>query len=1477
MQTKGGKLLAQAVLSGAQMVPGLAVSALATPAAGAAVMGLQAAGAKTGELRSRGVSAGEALARGLVSGGIEGATEKIPIGNLLKIVKGSGGATFLKNIAKQAGIEATEESACYALNFLADKAAQDPEAKFSLAELAENAAVGAISGGAFGGLGSLAATVNHPTQGSGPLSRQSNPLLRALDRRQQEQTAQAEGSKPTAPATRQAERPSAQPKTTTQEDTLAKSQAAGEVSADFGQAESHIDRRTRETVGDRSVKAFQFDHPQLHPYYVQAAQALLEDVESSFQTQRAQRGKGTIVRRSEALVQAEDLGLSRQELTKVLEDIIADNGQENYAAAKRVELILDNMLSKGYLPNRETTTLDRWVGPNEAYLQAKQAIPGGVEQGSFEAYRRDNRLALETGEVTEGQLRAEWEAGQETPLPQGQGAMSKGGAGAFSSWQAETPAGVFHPVNETAASVTAANRGRGAEEVPLVNPQGRLTSKTAATLLNANITPNDFAVILEEELAKGNFSRMAYSDNAAGALAEQTIQEKGYQRAKEDWLAELRSGSLSKNVTALGVSLYNEAVNAGATVDALDIATEMVAYGKSLGQSLQAFYLINKMTPSGQLYSLAKTAEHLEERAKTRAKKDPETGLPQVEGVQIDPDLAQQFLEAETQTDRDAIKEKIYKDLARQLPANWKDKLEAWRYLAMLGNPRTQVRNIVGNLGFVPVRKAKNVIGAGLETLTGVEERTKAVTNRAFNAEDRARYLAGVADFANVEELVLNSGKFRDDYSKIDDYRTIFRFQPVEAWRKATNWGLEQGDVIFSKGAYADSLAGYLKANKLTAEEFLVSEEIQQKAREYAILEAQKATYRDVNAFSEMVSKLGKLKNSPSRAERAMGYVVEGVLPFKKTPANILVRGVEYSPLGLVKGLADMQTRVRRNEISAAQGIDEIAAGLTGTGLMALGVLLAKLGLVTGGASGDDKQDDFDELTGGQNYALSIGDYNVTLDWLAPEALSFFVGVESYRTFDQLVAGDTEKKQDIFQALGRIADPMLEMSMLQSLNDVIDSVGSESPFLSAVASAASSYVTQFVPTLFGQIERTLEDTRQATFIDRDSWVPTSVQYMLGKTMNKLPGEYHQQDYLDAWGRTEPTGNPLVRALNNFLNPAYVSKNNATAVDQELQRLKDAGFDGMFPTAVQKNSKVGERYVTGQAWSAVQGTKGQTAYQTLQEILPSDTYRSLSDREKADLVARVYNYAGELAKQSADQDFALSSWVEDVEAAKAAGLTAGEYFNAVNQRAQINKDEEANASKRAYQFETWVDKQNLTEEKKAFLKDNLKIWQMTPATSSSYQKIVDAGFSLEEAEEVLALKKSGDTDGNGSYSQLELYSTIQNAGYDEAKKEQLWNAMKASSVTETWDEAKTELAPRAAQTEKAQKALGDMDQEKRASFGQAVSTCGKNSYREIVSALTSVEATETERALYYNYINAQRANPWKKDWAGAKAEAAKKKK
>ena len=91
--------------------------------------------------------------RGLASGGIEALTERYSVENLWKIAQGTGAKTAIQNLLRQAGVEASEESASYALNYLADKAARDPEARFSLAELAESAAGGALSGGFYGGVG----------------------------------------------------------------------------------------------------------------------------------------------------------------------------------------------------------------------------------------------------------------------------------------------------------------------------------------------------------------------------------------------------------------------------------------------------------------------------------------------------------------------------------------------------------------------------------------------------------------------------------------------------------------------------------------------------------------------------------------------------------------------------------------------------------------------------------------------------------------------------------------------------------------------------------------------------------------------------------------------------------------------------------------------------------------------------------------------------------------------------------------------------------------------------------------------------------------------------------------------------------------------------------------------------------------------------------------------------------------------------
>lgn len=138
--------------------PVMAASAIPVvgPAVGSIMMGGQAAGQRSFELNEQGKGARESLTRGLTSGAIEAATERLPLGQMSKILH-SGGTNAVKNILRQMGTEATEESASYFMNYVADLAANDPDAKFSLQELAQSAAGGAFGGLVFGAAGALGA------------------------------------------------------------------------------------------------------------------------------------------------------------------------------------------------------------------------------------------------------------------------------------------------------------------------------------------------------------------------------------------------------------------------------------------------------------------------------------------------------------------------------------------------------------------------------------------------------------------------------------------------------------------------------------------------------------------------------------------------------------------------------------------------------------------------------------------------------------------------------------------------------------------------------------------------------------------------------------------------------------------------------------------------------------------------------------------------------------------------------------------------------------------------------------------------------------------------------------------------------------------------------------------------------------------------------------------------------------------------
>ena len=150
-------------------------------------------------------------------------------------------------------------------------------------------------------------------------------------------------------------------------------------------AEEHIDQRDSNTVGERRINAFQFDHPEVHSFYKGAAADLMEELnyaekgggivklkEHGAGDDQYIRMKRTASERIAKLLDDEDI--SYADIERSITAIINDKGQENFAAAKRVELMLDNMLSNGYRDIH-----GGYHEPNADYLEAKQAIPGASE------------------------------------------------------------------------------------------------------------------------------------------------------------------------------------------------------------------------------------------------------------------------------------------------------------------------------------------------------------------------------------------------------------------------------------------------------------------------------------------------------------------------------------------------------------------------------------------------------------------------------------------------------------------------------------------------------------------------------------------------------------------------------------------------------------------------------------------------------------------------------------------------------------------------------------------------------------------------------------------------------------------------------------------------------------------------------------------------------------------------------------------
>lgn len=763
-------------------------------------------------------------------------------------------------------------------------------------------------------------------------------------------------------------------------------------------------------------------------------------------------------------------------------------------------------------------------------------------------------------------------------------------------------------------------------KVPKKTSDEKKVRRFVRSVMESNAVTDEMAEDLKGEIVKEAMSYTPISDKQAQDTAKKLLKS-GVDKAWRRWNAIVDGDSMpQKSDIALGEYLLRLAAENGDKSEVVRLTAEISELGTRAGQNVQALSMLKKMTGIGQLVYVQRTVDTLNKDLIRRFKGKAFTE------VKINEKLAEDLVNAKTPEEVDAAAMEIYKDVADQLPPTWIDKWNAWRYLSMLGNTKTHIRNILGNAVFAPVVRLKDAIGAGIEAASIKSgERTKAVTVKQEYKEFAKQ------DFDQMQDVIKSGGKMNPT-DVIRDQRTIFKTRWLETLRKKNFEFMEIEDGWFLKAHYESALAQYLQANKTDLSK--MTEGQLERARNYAIQEAQRATFRDASPVASAIQRA-------SNTNKALNVIVEGILPFKKTPVNVLKRGVEYSPAGLLYTLSRGSMQLKRGEITASQYIDGLASGLTGTGLTALGALLCGLGWVSGGF-GDDKEDKFAKLQGRQEYALRIGDFTYTIDWMAPSAIPFFIGVELMAALQ----GEYEDApiRAVIDAIANIMEPMFNLSMLESLNNTINAVSfADNKLTAMIQEVITSYFMQAIPALSGHIARTVDPTRRRTYIDKNSWIPESMQRTYQKLFNKIPGlSYLNQPYIDEWGREDKTQNIVVGAFENFLSPGWFSEIRTSDMEQELLRLYEAtGESGVLPGYAAKFITVdGEKInFTGDEYTQFSEIRGQTAYSTISEIMSSEEYESMSDAQKVKAVKDAFEFAGSAAK-AAVSEYELEGWQQD---------------------------------------------------------------------------------------------------------------------------------------------------------------------------------------------------------------------------------------
>lgn len=680
----------------------------------------------------------------------------------------------------------------------------------------------------------------------------------------------------------------------------------------------------------------------------------------------------------------------------------------------------------------------------------------------------------------------------------------------------------------------------------------------------------------------------------------------------------------------LGYNIAKELTNAGRVDEAVQIVRDMSKALTESGQFSQAaaITMLNN-DPQAAMRYLVREIDSMNEAGQKKFKD-------KWQNFEMTDSEVKQFSDIDP-GDTDAIKaayENVYDRLRKEYPVTMTEKLMELRRVSMLLNVRTNVRNVVSNAFMMPIRwTADRVTALGDGAYKLIHPEYQSTQSAKPVASKESRQLASEA-FETVREELLGDNKYNDTQGAIRD-KQIFKgskfsemfdnltngaltranqamgkdISPslMETARNFTYYLLEKGDDVFVKKNFESRMASYLEAQGITDLESIPAD-----AYTLATQEAYKATFKDDTKLATILSDV----------RRTLGVPGDIVMPFTKTPANIAMRGIDYSPVGVTNALVKLKNAKSNADVSNALTL--LGQGATGTAAIAVGYALAQSGVIQGALSDDKDKAQWEKSHGKLAYSVKVGDNYYTFDWAQPASIPIILGTTIYQCMQ-----DSDNALDtIYQGAVAATNAWSDLSPLQTLTDIFGGNGTPAE---NVADTFLEAPLGWIPAQLGAAAR-IGDTTQRVTYDNTS----KLNNIINQAKSKIPGLSQTLPVAyDTWGnpikRQDSTGEA---ALANLLNPGQIGNIRETPIDDEINDLyASTGDAAVFPKKAAWSYKINGETVklNSEQYSEYQRIMGQNAYGMASALINSASYNNMSDDQKAGAIADLYNFADALAK------------------------------------------------------------------------------------------------------------------------------------------------------------------------------------------------------------------------------------------------------